>query len=221
MQIVEWAYKEEQSLIRNLSEEDVKETGIFEKWSAKDIIAHNSFWKKKRLQDIKIALKGSSPDSTENYHEINREVFEENKNKHWDEINSCFEESYQNVFKTVSAAPNDELTNEKTNPWKMVVIYCCLHPVSHLDRYYVNRNQRFYSINIWKAATGYLEMLPASPGIIGTAKYNLARHYLVSDEDYMGLRLLRESFSLNPKLKEKAKQDTALSSLDTVLSSFQ
>ena len=212
IQLVEWAYNEEQAFIKNLTEEERKETGKFEKWSARDIIAHNTFWKNRRLQDINLALAGSSPDRAEDYNEINKEVFEENKNRRWEEIRDNFNEAFQKLIKTVSAASMDDLTNEKTSPWKMVIIYCCLHPIGHLDRYYVNRNQRFYAINLWKAATGYLESLPASSGIIGTAKYNLARHYLVSGEDYMGSRLLREAITLNPKLKEKAKKDTVLSS---------
>ncbi len=214
--LIEWTYKEEKEFVKSLTEEEQKETGKFEKWSAKDIIAHNTFWKNKRLQDIKTALKGNLPTSTEDYNEINKEVFEENKNKLWDEISDNFNEAYQKLIKTVSAASIDDLTNEKTNPWKMVIIYCCLHPIGHLDRYLINRNQRFYSINLWKIATGYLESLPASSGIIGTAKYNLARHYLLSGEDYMGSRLLREALTLNPKLKEKAKNDSVLSSVDTV-----
>jgi hypothetical protein len=218
-QLIEWTYEEEQAFVKNLTAEESKETGKFEKWSARDIIAHNTFWKNKRLEDINIALKGSSPGSTDDYNKINKEVFEENKNKSWEEISSYSDDVYQKLIKTVSAASIDDLTNEKTNPWKMIIIYCCLHPIGHLDRYYVNRNQRFYAINLWKAATWYLKSLPASSGIIGNAKYNLARHYLVSGEDYMGSRLLREALSLNPKLQEKAKKDSVLSSLCPFLSS--
>ncbi len=215
--LIEWTYKEEKEFVKSLTEEERKEPGKFEDWSAKDIIAHNTFWKNKRLQDIVTALKGNLPASTEDYNEINKEVFEENKNKRWDEISENLEEAYQKLIKTVMAASIDDLRDEKTNPWKMVIIYCCLHPIGHIDRYLINRNQRFYSINLWKTATGYLESLPASSGIIGTAKYNLARHYLLSGEDYMGSRLLREALTLNPKLKEKAKNDSVLSSVETVL----
>ena len=170
-------------------------------------------------QDISLALNGGSPARIEDYNEINKQVFEENKNKYWDEIKNYANDVQKNLTRTIAASSIDALINDKTNPWKMVIIYCCLHPVGHLDRYYVYRNQRFYSINLWNSATEYLELLPASPGIIGTAKYNLARHYLISGEDYMGLRLLREALSLNPKLKEKAENDSVLSSVNTVLSS--
>ena len=86
LQLVEWTYREEQAFMENLSKEEQRETGTFEKWSARDIIAHNSFWKNRRLQDISLALNGGSPARIENYNEINKQVFEENKNKYWDEI---------------------------------------------------------------------------------------------------------------------------------------
>ena len=211
--MVEWTYEEESALVEKLSEKEYAEIGIFKKWSAKDIIAHNSFWKLRRLQAIKDAINHESPEKIENYDEINIKVFEENKNNSWDNIINYSCKAYKTLAKVVSAVSNEDLTNSQTMPWKLIILYCFLHPISHLDKYYVNRDQRFFAINLWNEASDYLEKLPASPGIIGNTKYNLARHYSISGEEFMATRILRKALALNPKLKERAHQDHVLSSL--------
>ncbi len=213
LKLVGWTYEEEIVLVDKLSGGEQAETGISRKWSAKDIIAHNSFWKLKRVQDLNDAINHRPPQIIENYNEINEKVFEENKNNSWDNIINYSYKAYQTLARAVSDASNEDLKNEQTQPWKPIVIYCCIHPVSHLDKYYINRSQRFYAINLWNAVSGYLEELPASPGIIGNVKYNLAGHYLSSGEDFMAARILRKALVLNPKLKERAGKDPGLSSL--------
>ena len=213
LQLIDWTYSEEKVLVEKLSEEERLVLGTLNKWSAKDLIAHTSFWKQKRMQDINNALCGKSPQKIENINEIIKEVFEGNKNRTWDDITNYSLDIYQNLIKTVSAASSNDLTNEQTYPWKMIIIYCCMHPIGHLDKYYVNRNQRFYSINLWKEIFEYLEKLPASPGILGTIKYNLASHYSISGDDFMATRILKESLILNPKLEKHAIEDPGLSSL--------
>ena len=213
LQLVKWVYEEEILLVEKLSEKEHSETGIPNKWSLKDIIAHDSFWKLMRVQDFNDTINHKSPRIIENYDELNKKVFEENQNDSWGNIINYSYKAYQTLVKDVSAASNEDLINAQTQPWKPIVIYCCLHPLGHIDRYYVKRSQRFYAINLWNTASDHLEKLPASPGIIGNAKYYLASHYLISGEEFMAARILRKALALNPRLKERASEDPGLSSL--------
>ena len=85
--------------------------------------------------------------------------------------------------------------------------------MDHFDKYYVNRNQTYYAINLWKEAIGLLERLPASSGIIGNAKYNLARYYALSGQKFIAIRTLNQAVQLNPGLVKRSTEDPDLSSI--------
>jgi tetratricopeptide (TPR) repeat protein len=220
LQIIEWVYREEKTLVDKLTDEEIAETGTFNKWTAKDIIAHNSFWKLLRAKSIDDVLKGKSPAEIGDFQKINEEVFKEYINYSWDDIINYSKEAHNSLVKIVNTAASADLNSEKTFPlqgnmpiWKIIIIYCCLHPLSHFDKYYVNRDQTYYAINIWKEAVNLMERLPASSGIIGNAKYNLSRHYALSGQKFIAVRTLNQAIKLNPNLIKRSTEDPDLSSI--------
>ncbi len=97
--------------------------------------------------------------------------------------------------------------------WKIIIFSSYLHPIDHLGKYYANRGETFYAINLWNEASGFMEQLPATPGILGTIKYNLARFYALSGQHPEAIRILRKALKLNPKLIEQSKEEPDLSSV--------
>jgi tetratricopeptide (TPR) repeat protein len=220
LQIIDWVYKEEQNLRDKLTDKEYSETGTFNKWSAKDIIAHTSFWKLLRAKSIDAVLRGETPAEIGDFQKINEGVFREYINHSWDDIIDYSKKAYNSLKKIINTASSEDLNNEKTFPlqgnmpiWKIIVIYCCLHPLDHLDKYYTNRNQTYYAINLWKEAIDLLERLPASSGIIGNAKYNLSRFYALSGQKFIAIRTLNQAVQLNPKLIKRSTEDPDLSSI--------
>ena len=193
IQLINLAFEEEQVLIGKLSERERAEIGTFKQWSAKDLIAHNAFWKLNRANSIADTLKGKS--SAIVGHELNKGVFEENLNRSWNDIISYMQKAHESMVASITAAAQEDLTSIQTQPWqngkplwKIIIIYSYLHPIGHLGRYYDNRGETFYSINLWNEASRFLEQLPATPGILGTVKYNLARFYALSGQPHMALK---------------------------------
>ncbi len=218
IRLISLAYEEEQILIGRLSDGERAETGSFKHWSAKDLIAHNSFWKLNKANNITGTLSGESPPIVG--HEINKEVFEKNRTRSWDDIIKYAGEAHKTLVSSITAAAHKDLTSQKTLPWqdgiaiwKIIIFSSYLHPIGHLAKYYVNRSEAFYAINLWNDASGLMEQLPATPGMIGTAKYNLARFYALSGQEFEAVRTLKKALKLNPKLIEQSKEEPDLSSV--------
>lgn len=218
--IVDWVYQEENFLIDRLTAEEKTTTGSFKKWTAKDIIAHNSFWKLLRAKSIEDVLEKRTPQDVKDFQKINEEIFKEYQNRSWDDVIYYSREAYDFLKKVTETTSEEELKSKKTFPllgdkeiWKIIVVYCCLHPLMHFDKFYDGRDQAYYAINLWKEAKKLLEKLPASSGILGNANYNLAKSYARSGQDYMALRALNEAIKLNPGLVKQMNEEQDLSSL--------
>lgn len=220
LEITDWVYQEERTLIDKLTDKEYAEIGTFQKWSAKDIIAHTSFWKLLRAKSINDFLRGETPRELGDYQKINEEVFKKYLNSSWDDIADYSKEAYNSLKKIIDSVSEEDLNSKKSFPflgdkeiWKIIIIYCCLHPIGHLDKYYANRNQTYYSINLWKEAVHLLERLPASSGIIGNARYDLARYYALSGQKFIAIRTLNKAVQLNPNLIKRSTEDPVLSSI--------
>jgi tetratricopeptide (TPR) repeat protein len=220
LDLVDWAYQEEKILLDKLTDKERAEIGTINKWSAKGIIAHIAFWKSLRAKSINDVLKGETLKDIGDFNKINEEVFKKFENHYWDDIINYSREAHNYLKKTVESSSEEDLNSRKSFPllgdkeiWKIIVIYCCLHPLDHFDKYYDNRNQTYYAINLWKEALDLLEQLPASSGIIGNAKYNLARYYALSGQKFIAVRTLNQSFQFNPNLIKRSIEDPDLSSI--------
>ena len=220
LELVNWIYQEEKILIDKLNDKECAEIGTINKWSAKDIIAHIAFWKSLRAKSIADILKGETLQELGDYNKINEEVFNKYSNRPWKDVIDFSNEANNYLKKIVDSTTEEELNSKKSFPllgdkeiWKIILIYCCLHPMDHFDKYYVNRNQTYYAINLWKEAIGLLERLPASSGIIGNAKYNLARYYALSGQKFIAIRTLNQAVQLNPGLIKRSTEDPDLSSI--------
>lgn len=218
--IVDWVYQEENSLIDKLTDAERTTTGSFKKWTAKDIIAHNSYWKLLRAKSIDDVLNGRTPQDIKDFQKINEEIFREYQNCSWEDAMNFSKEAHDFLKNITGTASDEELRSKKKFPlqgdkeiWKIIVIYCCLHPLMHFDKFYDGRDQTYYAINLWKEAMELLEKLPASSGILGNVNYNLARFYARSDQNYMALRALNEAIKLNPGLVKQMNEEQDLSFL--------
>ncbi len=220
LELIDWVYQEEEILIDKLTDEERAETGTIKKWSAKDIIAHIAFWKLLRAQSIDDVLKGETLRELGDYNKINEEVFKKYSNRSWKDVIDLSNEACNYLKKTADSATEEDLKSKKSFPllgdkeiWKIIIIYCCLHPMDHFDKYYINRNQTYYAINIWKEAVDLLERLPASSGIIGNARYNLSKYYALSGQKFIAVRTLNQAIQLNHNLIKRSTEDPDLSSI--------
>jgi len=150
LQIIKWVYQEERTLIDKLTGEERAEIGTLNKWSIKGIVAHIAFWKSLRAKSIDDVLRGEILKDIGDFNKINEEVFKKFRNSSWDDIISYSKEAHNYLKKIVDSTTEEDLNSKKSFPllgdkeiWKIIIIYCCLHPLDHFDKYYANRSQSY------------------------------------------------------------------------------
>ena len=74
-----------QAFVDRLSDAERSETGTFEKWSAKDVIAHIAAWISNRAGQLAAIQRGDAPQDFED-DEANPQIFEQFRNKTWSEV---------------------------------------------------------------------------------------------------------------------------------------
>jgi hypothetical protein len=122
-------------------EEELLQPGVEGEWSAKDLMAHLSFWEKRMVRWSTEALSGPSfelPAGNEMVDQINARVYEENKDRPLAEVRTEFETSYRQALRTIEATPEADLLRTGLFPawgdiplWKFYATLTSLHYEQH------------------------------------------------------------------------------------------
>lgn len=218
--LLKLAYEEEQKLYARLDENERSSTGNLEQWSAKDIMAHIAAWKEYTVSDITAALRGKNPEVRGDLDRINAAIYEENRNKSWEDILTHLERVYKSSIECVRAVPHEKMIDPNTLPWqegrplwRIIGGNGYIHPVTHLAEYYFRRGDDNYAVELHEQAADLTAELTNSPDWSGIVKYNLACCYALSGQHKRAINELGESLKLNSDLTEWSREDPDLASI--------
>jgi len=172
--LLDLASREEQAFLAVLSEEERASEGDWDRWSAKDVIAHIVTWKRRFLDYLELPKENYSGDI--DIDAINLEIFLQRRTISWSDIFLWSEQVYENLIQIVQTFENEEFLEncnflyEKDHMllhdhilWKVLVWYGYVHPIFHLSQYYVKNGPgpegKNYSLKILQEAAGFLQDL--------------------------------------------------------------
>jgi tetratricopeptide (TPR) repeat protein len=213
------AYQEEQKFVANLSKDEKNDHGTIEHWSAKDIIAHNAFWKQHRAEQI------TAPDNREltdfqDFEYLNARTFEENYDLAWEDILENAREAYEYLAARVSALDENDLNNPDRYTWlhgrplwRTVANSGYYHPLNHIAGYLYERDQVQQASEMHHTCADRLQALDEDAEWRGVTLYNLACFYATTSRPAEAIHHLTRALSLNPGLVEWARQDSDLAIL--------
>ena len=143
--LLQKGYQAEREFIATLSDQERNADGTLEHWSAKDSIAHNSYWRKHHAEDILAVLAGKSPVEVED-DEINAGVYSQYKDQAWDEVDSLVKTGLERMGEAIAAVSEDDLQSDKFYPWdqgrplwREIVGNIYTHPIIHLSEWHIKR----------------------------------------------------------------------------------
>jgi tetratricopeptide (TPR) repeat protein len=211
--LLQKGYQAEREFIAALSDEERNAQGTFERWTAKDIIAHNSYWRKHHAENLLAILVGTSPTQTDD-DQINERVYSQYKDQTWDEIETLVEASLERMGKALAALSEDDLQRndfyswlEGRHLWREVVGNLYTHVILHLSDWYLKKGNATQTAAMYQEMTGELSSLDDSPNWQGTIRYNNACSYSLLGDKEKAISELREALKLNPGLTEWSQQD--------------
>jgi hypothetical protein len=211
--LLQKGYQAEKDFIATLSEEERKEVGTFENWTAKDNVAHNAYWRKSHAEDVLEVLAGKSPNHVDD-DEINEEVYSQYKDQSWDEIDALIETNFERMGEALSKLGEDDLQSDKFYPWEQrgplwreIVGNIYTHVILHLSDWHIKREDTTRAAELYQEMTGRLVPLDDSPDWQGNIRYNNACSFSLLGDKETAINELREALKLNPGLTEWSKED--------------
>lgn len=212
-ELLQKGYQVEKDFIATLSDEERIADGTLEHWTAKDNVAHNSYWRKRHADDVLDVLAGQSP-IEEDEDEINARVYAQYKNQTWDEIVALLDESLERMGDALAKLSEDDLQNDKFYSWEQgrplwreLVVNMYSHPVIHISEWHIKKGNATRAAKMYREMTGQLTTLDDSPDWQGTIRYNNACSFSLLGDKETAIDELREALKLNPGLTEWSQQD--------------
>jgi hypothetical protein len=105
-------------LLAELSCEELTQPGVIATWSVKDMTAHICVHEQRIVQWMKERLQGNEPRSPQPYDmpadeldRLNEQIFEENRNRAWDDILYNLEEAHIEVLKLLETSTGEDILN--------------------------------------------------------------------------------------------------------------
>jgi len=220
LKLIERAHAEEQALRARPSEAERNAAGTPEHWAVKDLLAHIAYWQDRATERMAAARRGETPETFDEFQDLNARNFEASRHKTWAEVTAWAEQAYAQFRAAAEALSEAELTEADRYAWRkgvplsqMVVGNGCSHNLLHLAQNLAERGEMKEAATMQEWLAQALIGLDDSPANRGAAIYNLACFYATTGQPAKALPLLRDSLGLRDDLIEWSKQDTDLDSL--------
>jgi len=211
-ELLQLGYQVEKDFIAVLSEEERNADGTFEHWTAKDNVAHNSYWRKRHAEDVLEVLAGKSPVEVDD-DDINEEVYAQYKDQSWGEVDTLLDASLECMGEALAKVSEDDLQSDDFYPWEHRPLWRELvgnmytHPIIHISEWHIKKGNTTRAAEMYQEMTGQLVSLDDSPDWQGTIRYNNACSFSLLGNKQTAISELREALKLNPGLTEWSKQD--------------
>ncbi len=195
--------------------------GTPEYWSAKDHVAHMTFWRQRLVLKLAAILKYETPPTSENFEQLNIQVFEAQRERPWSEILSESEQAYTELVTLTEQLAEEDLTAFNRFDWipngeplyTSFMGNCYEHAQQHFAQYYLDRHDLPQATHIYESWASRVVDAEV-PGVLkGIVLYNLACFYATHTQLEKASAILQQSLRLAPSLKEWSLSDPDLIAL--------
>lgn len=217
----------QQALLAGLSDSERGAIGTPEHWSARDHVAHITFWKQRHSLILAALARNETPPRFDDVEHLNAQTFEEQRQRQWPDVLLESERAHIELIAHVQRFTEDDLASSKWftqdeddgvfptgRPlWDAILGSGYWHPQAHFTQFYLDRNDVAGATHMQEAWVNTLEQYEVLPAMRGITLYNLACFYATTNQSEKAPAVLRQALLLNPDLTEWSKQDPDLASL--------
>jgi tetratricopeptide (TPR) repeat protein len=222
LDLLQQGHLDEEAFLQELNETERTAIGTPELWSAKDHVAHRTFWRQDLVLKLTAILQHQElPPSAQDEEQLNSMVFEEHKPRPWSDIHAESERVYAELIKLTEQLSEEDLTvshrfTSITGGRPLYTAFlgsCYEHDQEHLAQYYSDRHDLPRAIQIRENCANRVIQAEVPEWVKGSFLYNLACFYAQQNQLEKAATLLQEALTLAPRLKERAKSDPELVAL--------
>src|SRR5581483_8618208 len=220
--LLQQGHLDDEAFLQGLSEAERTAIGTPELWSAKDHMAHRTFWLQSFISKLNAVLQQQEvPSREEDEQQLNSMVFEQHRQRPWSDVRAEFEQVYADIIKLFEQLSEEDLTTPNRfaaisgeEPLYAAFLGSCYeHGQEHLTQYYADRHDLLRAIEMREKCASRIVQAEVPAWVKGSFLYNLACFYAQQNQLGKAAELLTEALTLAPDLKEWSKSDPDLAAL--------
>lgn len=209
------------SFFQQVAETERAQSGTPECWSAKDHVAHLTFWRQRLALRLQAILQNVPQPAAVPFEQLNPQIFAEHYSRPWSAILSESDQAYTDLIALTAQLSEEDLLTwgrfdwmEEGRPLYMAFMGNCYeHTQIHLAQYLLDRHEPVRALEIYEVwARRVLEASVPDP-LKGYILYNLACFYATHHELEKAGSALQQALTLYPTLREFALTDPDLVTL--------
>jgi hypothetical protein len=220
LKILEHSHSVMQDFAVDLSEAERSAAGTYEKWCAKDQVAHAAFWMGQRAKELSAKARGEEgPLTPSHYEDANAECFQQYCEVPWQEVQELADAAHAELAEFVRATKEEILVAPEEDRedgrrlWVNIIGVGYTHPLSHLATYFTEHGHPDEAGRLWKEWGQLVSPLDEDEDWQGLVSYNMACSLALSGLNDQAVVELRRALKLRPSLTSWSRQDSDLTSL--------
>ncbi len=218
LEILEKSKEADEAFLASLSDDEKVETGRFERWTAKDNLAHASYWSDMRARQAMAFVREEDFGPAPQYEQANVVVYERYVESPWDEVLALAEQGNARMLEAVQGMDEEALNrpsavSEGTPMWQWLLGVAFTHKLAHFCVFYEQHGHKQVVSRLWRQWAEAVSPLDAGPDWQGGVHYNAACSLALVGEVEAALDELKLGIELRPGLKGWSRLDSDLASL--------
>ncbi len=204
-----------------LAPAELATNGTPELWSAKDHIAHMTFWRQRLVLKLLAIIRQEAQPESEDFEQLNPVIFEEQRYRPLSDILSESDDVYAELITISEQLTEEDLTEFNRFDWTLdgAPLYaafmgnCYEHTQQHLAQYSLDRHDLERGINTYEVWANRVIEAEVPQDLKAFIFYNLACFYATHSRLEQAKPVLQQAFTLYPPLREFALTDPDLVAL--------
>ncbi|GLV58637.1 hypothetical protein KDH_54670 [Dictyobacter sp. S3.2.2.5] len=222
LDLLSQAQDRQNAFFQQLPSAELEIIGEPDYWSAKDHVAHLTFWRRRLVARVQAILHGETPPPSGDFERINTIVFTENRYRTWPDILAESDQVYAELITLTERLTEEDLTAFNRFDWigqglPLYLLYmgsCYEHTQIHLGYYLTERHNAQRAREIHEEWTGSVINREEAPDALkGNLLYNLACFYATHSYMEEARATLQQGVALDPQNEEFARTDPDLAGL--------
>lgn len=217
LNLLQTAYEAQQTWFQGLSAEEQAATGSVERWSARNHIAHLTFWRKRLNFKLEAVLRGEQPSEFPALDPTDASILQQYQLRPLAEILSESEEAHHKLLTLTRLFSEEDLLYQHYS-WVDAgsslggTIMCkgYSHPLEHIAQFYLERNDLAQATRTRETLVDQILPTTVPTNSKGIEVYNLACFYATNNILGKVLETLLDALRFYPDLKEWALNDPDL-----------
>ncbi|QBD80759.1 ClbS/DfsB family four-helix bundle protein [Ktedonosporobacter rubrisoli] len=221
LDLLRQAQNSQNAFFQQLPPAELEAIGTPDHWSARDHVAHLTFWRQRLILRVQAILDKKPQPPSQDYTQVNPLIFEEHRHRPWSTLFAESEAAYARLITLTEQLSEEDLTAFNRINWtddgepfySAFMSSCYEHTQQHLAQYSLDRQDLEQATNTYETWARRVIEAEVPERLKGIIYYNLACFYALQSQLGKARAALQQAFTLASSLREIALSDPELSAL--------